>query len=100
MAADACHPCPRYIRGVLWSRKADGNVLVHGMTCCCAHARLHVFGDAVKTVSRRRVHHVALDSEGRVHIPDHLYKDTKVNDDGGQQRMYCHLNAMPLELRR
>ena len=46
MAADAAnHPRPRYIHGV-WSRKTHGNDLVHGMTCCCAHALLPVVGDA------------------------------------------------------
>jgi hypothetical protein len=28
-AEAASHPRPRYIRDVWWSRKADGNVLVH-----------------------------------------------------------------------
>jgi len=37
------------------------------MTCCCAHARLPVFGDVVKEGGRRTVRHVAHDSEGVGH---------------------------------
>jgi hypothetical protein len=43
------------------------------MTCCCAHALLHVFGEAVKTGGRRQVHHVARDSGVRAHTLQSMF---------------------------